>query len=122
MKILLVDDELELVSAMTERLNLRGIEADYATSAEQARQKAAEKEYDLAVLDVKMPGTSGLELWKILKEKYPGMKFIFLTGHTSQEDFEAGQSTGFYYLLKPISFDVLLDKIHESLAADKKEQ
>ncbi|MFW6004973.1 MAG: response regulator, partial [Desulfonatronovibrionaceae bacterium] len=108
MKILLVDDELELVSAMTERLNLRGIDADYATSAAQALEKAAVKEYDLSVLDVKMPGTSGLELWKILKEKYPDMKFIFLTGHTSQEDFETGQSTGFYYLLKPISFDVLL--------------
>jgi DNA-binding response OmpR family regulator len=116
LKILLVDDEVELVSAMSERLNLRGIDSDYATSGDQALNMAEEKVYDLAVLDVKMPGISGLDLWKLLKEKYPGMKFIFLTGHTSQKDFNTGLSTGFHYLLKPISFDVLLEKIHQSLS------
>lgn len=116
MKILLVDDEVELVSAMSERLNLRDIDADYATTGDQALELAKNKQYDLAVLDVKMPGISGLELWKLLKEKYPGMRFIFLTGHTSREDFKAGMSTGFHYLLKPISFDLLLEKIHQSLS------
>ncbi len=116
MKILLVDDEIELVSAMSERLGLRGIEADFATNAIQALQMAGEKKYDLAVLDVKMPGISGLDLWKLLKEQYPEMKFIFLTGHTSQDDFKAGTKTGHNYLLKPISFDALLERINQSIS------
>ncbi len=116
MKILLVDDETELVSAMSERLNLRGIDADYATTGDQALEKARQKKYDLAVLDVKMPGISGFDLWKLLKKDYPEMKFIFLTGHTSQKDFQAGINTGYFYLLKPISFEVLLEKINQSLS------
>lgn len=116
MNILLVDDETELVSAMTERLNLRGIDADYATTGDQALEKVRQKKYDLAVLDVKMPGISGLDLWKLLKKEYPEMKFIFLTGHTSQKDFQTGVNTGYFYLLKPISFDVLLEKINQSIA------
>lgn len=122
MIILLVDDELELVSAMSERLNLRGIDADYATTWKQALKMAEEKKYDLAVLDVKMPGLSGLELWKLLKKDYPEMKFIFLTGHTSQDDFKAGLNTGHKYLLKPISFDVLLECINRSLSDSPKKE
>ncbi|MFN2266948.1 MAG: response regulator, partial [Desulfonatronovibrio sp.] len=82
MNILLVDDEAELASAMAERLNLRGINADYATSGDLALKQVRLKNYDLAVLDVKMPGISGLDLWKLLKKECPQMKFIFLTGHT----------------------------------------
>lgn len=119
MNILLVDDETELVSAMSERLNLRGIDADYATTGDEALKKARQKKYDLSVLDVKMPGISGLDLWKILKREYPEMKFIFLTGHTSQKDFQTGVKTGNFYLLKPISFDVLLEKINQSLSDPK---
>ena len=48
--------------------------------------------YDMAVLDMKMPGTGGLELRGLLEQKYPNMKFIFLTGHGSEDDYVAGSS------------------------------
>jgi DNA-binding response OmpR family regulator len=115
MRILLVDDEKELVSAMAERLAIRGIEADYATSGEQALGMTDSNPYDLVVLDVKMPHLGGLELWDLLREKHPGLKCIFLTGHTSKHDFEAGTRRGALYLLKPLKIEVLLEKIHELL-------
>ena len=107
MKVLLVDDESELVSAMSERLGFRGIDADWATSGEQALNMAAENEYDLAVLDMKMPKISGLELRRKLSAAYPAMKFIFLSGHGSERDFEKGSAESESYLIKPIQIEQL---------------
>jgi DNA-binding response OmpR family regulator len=115
MHILLVDDEAELVSTLKERLSFRGIEADWVTTAEEALEKVEEQEYDVAVLDVKIPRISGLTLKKLLEEKRPRLKFIFLTGHGSEEDFrigtaEAGES---YYLIKPVDLNLLIEKLKE---------
>jgi DNA-binding response OmpR family regulator len=117
MRILLVDDEKELVSTLAERLDLRGIEADWVSSGEEALQKAETGSYDLAVLDVKMPKIGGFKLKKILHEKYPEMKFIFLTGHGSEDDFKAGtmEEAVAYYLVKPVKIEALVDKINSAL-------
>ena len=90
MRILLVDDEQELVSTLAERLSMRGIDADWVASGEEALKQVEEKFYDLAVLDVKMPKMGGIRLKQILDDKYPNMKFIFLTGHGSESDFQQG--------------------------------
>ena len=115
MRILLVDDEAELVSTLTERLSFRGIEADWVTSAEEALEKAEKQSYDVAVLDVKIPRISGLALKKLLEEKHPGLKFIFLTGHGSEEDFRIGSAEAgeAYYLIKPIDLNLLIKKLKE---------
>jgi DNA-binding response OmpR family regulator len=60
MKVLLVDDEHELVSTLAERLSFRGIQADWATSGEEAMRLTEKNTYDVAVLDVKIPRISGL--------------------------------------------------------------
>lgn len=116
MRILLVDDEEELVSALAERLEIRGIATDYVTSGEEALAAVEQRQYDLAVLDVKMPHLSGLELWERLKTKFPEMKCIFLTGHTSESDFQAGVCSGAMYLLKPLKIETLIDNIQTMLA------
>ena len=54
-RVLLVDDEEELVSTLAERLSMRGLEADWASSGEKALEMAGKKTYDIAVLDVKIP-------------------------------------------------------------------
>ena len=115
MRILLVDDEAELVSTLAERLSFRGIEADWVTSGEEALRKVERQRYDAAVLDVKIPRISGLALKKLLEEKDPHLKFIFLTGHGSEEDFmigsaEAGEA---YYLIKPVDLNLLIEKLKE---------
>lgn len=113
MRVLLVDDEKELVATLAERLSYRGIDADWVTSGEEAIKYISCQKYDLAVLDVKMPKMSGIQLKKELQAKCPTMKFIFLTGHGSEEDFktgslEAGEKN---YLVKPINIQSLIDKI-----------
>ena len=120
MKILLVDDEEELVSTLAERLSFRGIEADWATSAEDALKLSETETYDIALLDVKMPRISGLELKKKLEEKKPDMQFIFLTGHGSEEDFMRGiaESGVSCYLAKPINIETLVEKLKEILGKE----
>lgn len=117
MNVLLVDDEAELVSTLAERLNLRGINACWATSCEEALRCLETHAFDIAVLDVKMPKVDGLELKKRLQEKCPAMKFIFVTGHGSARDFESGASeVGLdYYLVKPLNIDTLIAKLNEAL-------
>ena len=114
MKILLVDDEVELVSAMAERLSLRGIDADWTDNGEKALSMVNDCAYDLAVLDMKMPKLSGLELRRQLSVKCPAMKFIFLSGHGSESDFKAGSAEAACYLIKPIRIEDLLAKIQEA--------
>lgn len=117
MRVLLVDDELELVTTLAERLELRDIEAEWATSSEEALRRVETSTFDIAVLDVKIPKVDGLELKKRLQEKCPGMKFIFVTGHGSTRDFETGASeVGVdYYLVKPLNIDNLIDKMKDAL-------
>jgi DNA-binding response OmpR family regulator len=114
MRVLLVDDEEELVVTLAERLSLRDIDADWAVSGEDALRMAAEKHYDLAVLDMKMPKMNGLQLKAELEKRFPAMHFIFLTGHGSEEDFEAGASEAGegYYLIKPVNIQELMAKIN----------
>jgi len=117
MRVLLVDDEKELVSTLAERLALRGVEADWVVSAEEALAAVERCTYEVAVLDVRIPGMSGLNLKKLLEERCPDMKFIFMTGHGSEADFmtgvaEAGPGN---YLVKPVKIEVLLDKIREAI-------
>jgi len=64
-----------------------------------------------------MPGISGLDLKPILEQRCPGMKFIFLTGHGSEEDYMAGSSASAFYLLKPVNISVLIAKIKEAAAS-----
>lgn len=118
MKIILVDDEQELVSTLAERLTMRGIDADWATSGENALEKLHTATYDLAVLDMKMPKMGGLELRKKINEIQPKMKYIFMTGHGSAEDFYAASSKegADCYLVKPVNIDMLIKKINEILA------
>jgi DNA-binding response OmpR family regulator len=117
MKVLLVDDEEEFVATLAERLSLRGIEAQWATSAEEALRLLETEAFDLAVLDVKIPKVDGLELRKRMQAKCPALKFIFVTGHGSTDDFECGISEvgADYYLAKPIKIEHLILKMNEAL-------
>ena len=76
MRVLLVDDEKELVVTLAERLSFRGIDADWAIDGADALKKVAEASYDIAVVDIKMPRIGGIELKRMMAEKYPDMKFI----------------------------------------------
>lgn len=118
MRALLVDDERDLVSALVERLGFRGIEADYATNGEDALKLAAQNDYDVAVLDVKMPKLGGLELARMLTEKRPELKVVFLTGHGSEADFRTGRDCGDDYLIKPVRIEELVIALKRAVASE----
>lgn len=115
MRVLLVDDEEELVSTLAERLAMRGIEASWVTDYRGALDKATREPFDIALLDVRLPEMNGLELKRLLAEQCPTMKFIFLTGHGSEDDFRAcsAESGKEYYLIKPVQIEVLVAKLNE---------
>lgn len=115
MRVLLVDDEMELASTLAERLSMRGVDADWAASAEDALALVRENQYDLAVLDVKIPRMSGIHLKKEIEAMQPSMHFIFMTGHGSERDFAEGsaEAGARYYLVKPVKIEVLLEKMNE---------
>jgi DNA-binding response OmpR family regulator len=117
MKVLLVDDELELVSTLAERLTLRGIDAQWATSAEEALNRMQGESFDIAVLDVKMPKVDGLLLKKQMQDRCATIKFLFVTGHGSRNDFESGASEvgADCYLVKPLKIDDLIAKMKDVL-------
>jgi DNA-binding response OmpR family regulator len=114
-KVLLVDDEKELTATLAERLSFRGIDADWATSGQEALELADGTRYDLAVLDVKMPKMSGITLMKRLRDRHPAMKFIFMTGHGSEEDFKTGSADASHYLVKPVKLEALVEKMKLAL-------
>lgn len=115
MRVLLVDDEADLASALAERLDMRGIEADWVNSGQEALERAAESRYDLAVLDLKMPKIGGLELKARMQALYPHMRFIFLTGYGSEKDFQtvACESGEQCYLVKPVEIEDLIRLMRE---------
>ena len=115
MRILLVDDEQKFVSALARRLCLRGIDAEWACSGDEAITMVKAGPYDLAVLDVKMPGIGGIELKRKLEALAPNMKYIFLTGHGSDEDFQIGSAEASSYLSKPLRIEKVIEMIRRAL-------
>jgi DNA-binding response OmpR family regulator len=115
MKVLLVDDEPKFVSSLAERLFIRGIDADWTTSGEKALTMGKAVKYDVAILDLKMPGMSGLELKAELEKIDSGMKFILVTGHGSEEEYVKGSTEVSFYIIKPFKIDFLVEKIKQAL-------
>jgi len=113
MKVLLVDDEKKFAAMLAKRLKLRGIDIDYVSTGEDAIVKAKTQRYDVAILDVKMPGIGGIELERKLNKLDPGLKIIFLTGHGSPSDFESGSAQAAFYLAKPLQIEELITILHE---------
>lgn len=114
-KLLLVDDEEKFVARLAERLALRGFEADWATTAKEAIAKARANTYDMAVLDVKMPSISGIELKNEIAAITPGIKFIFITGHGSEQDYEAVCREAICCIIKPFKIETLVETIQQAL-------
>jgi DNA-binding response OmpR family regulator len=119
MKIILVDDEKKFINMLARRLSLRGLAADVAYSGEQAVEKAGQTRYDIAVLDMKMPGMSGFELKRKLLGMQPNIKLIFVTGHGTIDQNGAPDSSEDIFLAKPLNIDTLIDAIHQAIHPDQ---
>ncbi len=112
MKVLLVDDEKKFALMLARRLDLRGIQTEFVYTGTEAIaliEKGAH--FDVAILDVKMPGISGIELRQKLGKLDPQMKFVFLTGHGSDIDDTIGSGDAAFYLPKPLKIDELIETL-----------
>ena len=114
-RVLLVDDEEEFVSALSERLELRGIEVESALNGEDALAIMVEKTFEVVIVDVMMPGLGGLEVLKQIKSAYPNTQVILLTGHgATKEGIEGMRLGAFDYLIKPVDIEEMLEKMKEA--------
>jgi len=103
-KILIVDDDLELLSTMSRYLELKCLEVFGKTSGEEAAELMAKENFDLIILDIVLPGINGIEILKSIKKKDPQQKVIVMTAMLSIENTIAALREGAVeYLLKPFS-------------------
>jgi DNA-binding response OmpR family regulator len=116
-RILIVDDEPDTVDLIQITLRTAGYMLQAAYSAEEARQILNNERFDLLLLDVMMPETSGFDLVRELREE--GWKlppFLFLTARGRAEDVKEGNALGAKgYLVKPVMRGSLIDAIEAAL-------
>jgi two-component system OmpR family response regulator len=110
-----VDDEKDFNETIVKRLKRRGFVAETALSGPEALGVLKRHEFDVALLDIMMPGMDGIEVLREVKKRYPGMEVILLTGHASVESGVQGMSIGANaYLIKPVDFEELLGAIAQA--------
>ncbi len=122
-RVLIVDDEDDLLSTIVERLEFRGIETVGVQTGEQALAKIREQEFGVVVQDVKLKGEDGIEVMKLIKKLRPELPVILLTGHMSPESSREGIQAGATdYLLKPINLEDLIVKMQDAVAANRRSE
>ena len=114
-RLLLVDDEDVFLKTLANRLKKRGLPAMTANSGTACLTLMASQPVDVVVLDVKMPGLSGLDILPQIKRNHPHTEVIFLTAHESAAGGVAGIKAGaFDYLIKPVELEHLIEKIKQA--------
>jgi DNA-binding NtrC family response regulator len=113
MKLLMIDDEEAFVAAMEKRMTHRGIEVAAAHSGLEGLKKLEEDpDFDVVLLDVKMPGMDGVEVLRRIRVGHPIVEVIMLTGHATFESaIECLKQGAFDYLMKPCEMEDLVIKV-----------
>jgi len=107
-RLLMVDDEREFLDALTPSLTRRGFDVTVAESGATALERLSTRTFDVVVLDVKMPGISGVDAFREIKISNPNLPVILLTGHGNIEQaFETSREGVFEYLSKPCDIEKL---------------
>ncbi|MEP6842925.1 MAG: response regulator transcription factor, partial [Pseudolysinimonas sp.] len=112
MRVLVVDDEVEMAALLARGLVGEGYEVDVAADGIRAMSLASQQKYDIAVLDVMMPGMSGFELCRRLRDQERGIGIILLTARDAVDDRVRGLDAGADdYLTKPFAFAELAARL-----------
>ncbi|MCD6293673.1 MAG: response regulator [Deltaproteobacteria bacterium] len=122
--VLLVDDEVPFVEAMSRRLKKRDISIVTSFSGSEALDVLEkDRNVEVAILDVKMPGMDGIETLGEIRKRFPLVEVIMLTGHATVETGIEGMKLGaFDYLMKPCDMDVLMEKLKEAVAKKRRHE
>jgi DNA-binding NtrC family response regulator len=122
-----VDDEASFVETLSKRIAKRELKVSSALSGQEAldtlKTGDGASNFDVVILDVKMPGMDGLETLAAIKLKHPNLEVIMLTGHATVESAIEGMKAGaFDYLMKPCDIDLLLAKIDRAVVKKREHE
>ena len=114
-RLLLVDDEEQFVETLSERLSMRDYDVTTSLTGEDAIEKITNYNFDVVILDVRLPGISGTEVLREIKNLKPLIEVIMLTGHGTVEMAIEGMKLGvFDFLIKPCETEDLTEKIDKA--------
>jgi len=115
-KVLLVDDEVDFATTLAERLQIRDYEAAAVCCPDEALESVKNDPPDVVLLDLKMPGTDGVEVLKKIKQISPASEVILLTGHGSEQSAAEWAAVGaFDYAIKPADIDSIVKKLERAM-------
>jgi two-component system response regulator GlrR len=115
-KLLIVDDDLSILRVLKMRLESVGYHVEAASDIKAAKDLAVRNEYELAILDVKLPGGNGIDLMKSIHEMDPDLPVIILTAYGNIESAIKAMKEGAYmYLNKPFDYRELLFQIRNGI-------
>jgi DNA-binding NtrC family response regulator len=116
-KVLLIDDEMEFLEALSERMEIRGMDVTTAENAATAISAINSGDFDAIVLDLQMPDMNGIDMLKVIKKNNPDMQVILLTGQATLEaGIQAMKLGAMDFMEKPADIDALTDKIKKAQA------
>lgn len=116
MRILVVDDESSLLMTLTANLELEGFDVVGADSAAQALELMAAQQFDLVLTDIRMPGMSGVELFRHVRDRQPDLPVVLMTAFALEGLVdEAIRSGAFTVLAKPFDVDHMVATLSRAL-------
>jgi len=116
-KVLLIDDEVEFLEALSERMEIRGMNVTTAENANAAVSAINSGDFDAIVLDLQMPDMNGIDMLKVIRKTNPDMQVILLTGQATLEaGIQAMKLGAMDFMEKPADIDSLTEKIKKAQA------
>lgn len=120
-KILIVDDEKDLAKILQMILHLKGYEVEITTTGYEAIEKVKQTQFDLCLLDIRLPDINGVEVFLKIKEITPQIRVIIMTGFAVEELIEQAINKGAYACIhKPFDIDKVFELIEGTLKSPKK--
>jgi DNA-binding NtrC family response regulator len=120
-RILVVDDEDIVRTSCSRTLSPEGYEVKLAKNGAEGLRMASENQFDLVLTDLKMPDMDGIEVLRIIKEKWPETEVIIVTGYQTVDTAVKAIKLGAYdYIEKPFTPDALISAVTEALTGKKK--
>ena len=117
-KFLVVEDEPEICKLCQRVLTVQGFEVDTAVNGKVAQDMIEQQQYDLYLIDIRMPELNGKELYQWLQDKHPKLasRVMFITGSVMGRDIQSFlEQSAKPFLLKPFTADQLEAKVREAL-------
>jgi DNA-binding NtrC family response regulator len=118
--VLVVDDELDFIRVLAVRLARRGLKVRKVHTAEDGLAALADEPADVVVLDVRLPGMTGVQALEKIKARHPFTEVVMLTGYADTETSVRVLELGaFDYLVKPVSIEELIGRLQDAYQAKR---